>query len=72
MRRTAAHLAEDVEARKPAFYKAPWTMELRGTQYTLVADEITVAALAAGKVTARLQCQAALLTRYLQGTEAEG
>lgn len=64
-----ASLRARVDERKRLPKAPPWTMALRGTQHTLFVDDVTVAALAAGKVTARLQCQAALLTRYLVDTE---
>lgn len=50
---------------------APWSMELRGTQHALMADSVTVAALAQGIVMPRLQLQAEMIVRCLQLLEEE-
>lgn len=66
---TARHAR--VQERKKPLWPAPWQMELRGTQHWLVADSVSVAALAQGKVTSRLQVQAARVVRCLNLLEEE-
>lgn len=64
----AERIARVAERKRP-HRPAPWHLELRGTQHTLFADDVTVAALAQGLVTARLQCQAAMIARYIEEPE---
>lgn len=66
----ADHLAHVQERKKPD-KAAPWVMEIRGTQHWLLADSVSVAALAQGVVTSRLQVQAARVVRCLDLLDEE-
>lgn len=62
---TQAERMARVAERKRLPKAPPWTLELKGTLHVLMADSVTVAALAHGIVPARFQCQCALAVRCL-------
>lgn len=65
-KKTAEELAARVEAQKLPPHAEPWMEAVRGPQHFLLPDEISMAAIAEGIVTARVQRQARLAVQYLR------